>query len=407
MLEQENRSASGIGKDQSLSVWLDLFRWVAAFAVVLTHMNAIFYVKVMTLPASQRSPAHLALAVLSGWGRPAVMVFFVLSGYLVGGGSWRRYRRTGRFAVGDYMVARLSRLWLVVLPGLAVVAGLFLLGTGSLGGTASGTYAQYTDEIASAQVSLDAFICNALFLQTAFCPNFAGDGALWSLFNEFWYYCGWCALMTALVSRRPALRLGLPLLALAVLLGLSFLQAQSLGKPRDDLLIYSSIWLLGVVAAANNDRVPALKPAIAAVIFAGCLLVWRIRLSPPDIDNRFGLELVGDALVALAFAHLLIAMQRSRRLPSPPFVQLHVALATFSFSLYVLHEPVLFTYNAALRRFSGLGRMIVPRTLDDYLVGASAAALCVLIAFIFGWFTERRTVPVRNAVSRWLRIQRN
>lgn len=398
MLEQEDRSASGIIKDEPLSAWLDLFRWVAAFAVVLTHMNAIYYVKVMTLPMGQRSLGHLALAVLSGWGRPAVMMFFVLSGYLVGGGSWRKYQRFGRFAPGDYMVARLSRLWLVVLPGLVMISGLFLLGTGPFGGISSGAYAPHTDEAASAQISFGVFICNAFFMQTALCPNFAGDGALWSLFNEFWYYCAWCIFMVALASSRPTLRFGLPLISLATLLGLAILQIRWAGRLRDDILIYSSVWLLGVAVAANSKRVPALNPALAAILFAACLTIWRVYLSPPDIGDRFGLELSGDTLVAFSFAHLLFAMQRSRKLSAPPFAHLHVGLAAFSFSLYVLHEPILISYNAALRRYVGVGYVIVPRTLSDYAVGFSAISLCVLVAFVFGHYTERYTVNVRNAI---------
>ncbi len=404
MLEQENRSASGITKAEPLSVWLDLFRWVAAFAVVLTHMNAIYYVKVMTLPVDQRSPGHLALAVLSGWGRPAVMVFFVLSGYLVGGGSWRRYRRTGKFAAGDYMTARLSRLWLVILPGLVVIAGLFLLGTGPFGGTTNGAYGQYSEEISASQPSLSVFACNVFFLQTAFCSNFAGDGALWSLFNEFWYYCAWCIIMISLASRRLGLRFGLPLAAFAMLLGLANLQMNWAGKPRDNLCIYSLVWLLGVAVATNNKRVPALRLTTAAIIFIACLIIWRGGLSPPDIGDRFGLELFGDLLVSFSFAHLVLAMQRSHYLTSPPLARLHTGLAAFSFSLYVLHEPVLFAYDAALRNYAGLGYLIVPRTVHDYTVGLSAVMVCISVAFVFGQFTERYTVTVRNAASQLLKL---
>ena len=86
----------------SLSLHLDLLRLLAAGAVFLGHAGVFLF------EASDHHP-------LFDHGREAVAVFFVLSGFVIA------HVAAGREASPrDYALARLARLWSVVVPTLAL-----------------------------------------------------------------------------------------------------------------------------------------------------------------------------------------------------------------------------------------------------------------------------------------------
>jgi Acyltransferase family len=118
------------------------------------------------------------------------MVFFVLSGFWVGGAVLAKIR-DGRFRVGGYARDRLVRLWLVLLPALALTAVLDL--TGRWWFPASTIYSGDPEfhnvvPVSPAAMSVATALGNAAFLQHAWVPPFGTDTPLWSLAYEFWYY---------------------------------------------------------------------------------------------------------------------------------------------------------------------------------------------------------------------------
>ncbi|HTC84425.1 MAG TPA: acyltransferase family protein, partial [Rhizomicrobium sp.] len=85
---------------KELSVYLDILRVLAAAAVFLSHLSWL-------------EISGGFLWQLQPYGHPAVIVFFVLSGYLI---QYSVAARENRLA--DYAVARLGRLYSVVIPAL-------------------------------------------------------------------------------------------------------------------------------------------------------------------------------------------------------------------------------------------------------------------------------------------------
>ena len=63
----------------------------------------------------------------TGLGHQAVVVFFVLSGYLVGGSVLTAYQ-SGRWSWAAYALRRLTRLWVVLLPALIITLAVDGLG---------------------------------------------------------------------------------------------------------------------------------------------------------------------------------------------------------------------------------------------------------------------------------------
>ena len=101
------------------SAWLDCFRWLAALSVLVTHVGIRMLAPVGEISASL---PHAAYAFLAGFDHQAVMVFFVLSGFLVGGSVMREVAVTGHVAVGPYLLRRALRLCLVLWPAFALGA---------------------------------------------------------------------------------------------------------------------------------------------------------------------------------------------------------------------------------------------------------------------------------------------
>lgn len=94
-------------------VGLDLLRAAAAITVFLVHVRGASFVDFGALPASQRTFFTAVAFGVTRLGHEAVMIFFVLSGYLVGGQVIRRVI-AGRFSIADYAIDRSTRIFTVL-----------------------------------------------------------------------------------------------------------------------------------------------------------------------------------------------------------------------------------------------------------------------------------------------------
>jgi peptidoglycan/LPS O-acetylase OafA/YrhL len=289
---------------------------------------------------------------VTGLGHEAVIGFFVLSGVLIAG------KFVGRppFSLGehvDYLLDRLTRIWIVAIPALlfsVLVAHLALL--------AFGDFRSPLEEHCAPGV-LD-LIANMFFLHKAFFPILCSNGPYWSIHNEVWYYL----LLPAglLVLTAPALWLRGAMLALvAVAVG-----ALLLFDPWDEknTLAYLPIWLAGaLIATSSRWRLPR---ALAAALLLLALLVAK--------TGQGSYFLLKDYLVALALLALLLAV-KYRGLPAwsqtPGLVRSGRRLAGFSYSLYLTHAPAIYLLWTLLDRDFGVA-------LPTRQVGAQSLAIMLL-----------------------------
>ncbi len=406
MAREEQRPAE-VGIDnhrEALSIWLDLFRWMAAVAVVMGHVSHRLFIRLAEVPHDARSPVFYLLGGLSAFSAPAVIIFFVLSGFLVGGGSLRRYRRSGRIDFGDYLLARLTRLWVVLLPALLLTFAINMLGASLLPGSQPG--ASDAIGIAGRQAFVNdndpaTFLCNMAFLQTAACRQYGHNGALWSLFNEFWYYIAWLLVMLALWGRGPMIQR--VLLIMLPLAGLSLLaHRQFLGS---NIAVYFSIWLLGVLAADRRRPLIPMPPIAAAIVMLVALGIWR-AFAPGDVQGTsIRAEFPLDFIVALAFANLIMALKAAPRLHFPPVRRVHRLLAGFSFSLYCSHTPVINMIVAIMVQTLGTGRQMPPAGLLSCALFGGTVLVCLLVGYLLSLVSERHTQRIRRYLRPRLRMQ--
>lgn len=162
--------------------FIDVTRAIAAFVVVVSHAQQLIIDRPLT-----PGVVHRLLSILTTQGHNAVVVFFVISGFWI----VRSVVRSGEgFSYKDYLIARGTRLWIVLLPALAIGGGLDLIGSSffpspfyeGVQGSVALTY-----DVAS-RLSATTLLGNIIFLQDIAVPSYGSNGALWTLACEFWYY---------------------------------------------------------------------------------------------------------------------------------------------------------------------------------------------------------------------------
>lgn len=366
---------------------LDLVRGIAAILVCISHWRNLLFVPFGQVHSLPLAPLYL----VTSCGHEAVVIFFVLSGYLVGGSALKSIRN-GKFSWARYAVHRTVRLEVVLIPGLILCA--LCDWSGIALGRAPDLYAGLSGNAVTGNVHAtltgDAFIGNVLFLQQITVPTFGSDGALWSLSYEFWYYLLFPALASAALSNAsPLFRITCFIVAVAILalIPLSF----TLSFP---------IWLAGAALAAAFERIPPASPFIrrAACI---CYSVIFLALSKPELfPSAFRPMLKGtggDYVLAILTVVLLWAILSGATRFGASLLRVTRATADFSYTLYVVHIPFL-TLAASI--FVGFGRWNPDAT--------HLAIALTILAFTLGYarlvasFTEMRTHEIRSWCERKL-----
>lgn len=299
----------------------DLLRALAVLMVMLWHLPR---------------PARVGvLPDVWPWGWLGVDVFFVLSGYLIGGQLMARISKGQGIDFADFYLRRAFR----ILPAFLAILALYLL-------------------VPSMREGKDML---PVWRFLTFSMNWNLDGkaagtfsSAWSLCVEEYFYL--LAPLVLLAMRGRARWVGLAV-AGAILIGGMALRAK-LYLDAPDLpwnlymaRLYYPTWvrldglLLGVLLAAGRTFQPKAMarwlPAWAAlvgglVVLAGALLV--IKNQGPALD--FAGATFGYPLFSLAVALLLSASLDAEpwlaKIPLPGVA----TLATLSYSLYLVHKPV-------------------------------------------------------------------
>lgn len=374
----------GVSRDLAFSGWLDLFRAAAAFAVVVSHARPLFMVS--AVDGQVLSPLSRTLYLLSGYGHQAVMVFFVLSGYLVGGTVLRSVR-DGRWSWRKYLTQRGTRLYVVLLPALVLTLcwdwGEQRLSSGQVANDDTAV-ANIRSETIREHTSVATFAGNVAFLQTVVVPPLGSNTPLWSLANEFWYYLVFPMAWLAVAGRNIAVRKRVAFLAAV---------GVTLGLLGTKIAIYFPIWLLGVLVAGLPESTIIQRKAvrrtlslIALVGLAGLMAVVGL--------GKLKNELLSDYLIGFAFALLVYALKHSRRPTASLTARRWVGgFADFSYTLYLVHLPPLICLRAWLTYESAW----VPGTTTWPKLGLIVAAV-VGYAYLLSLVTERQTERVR----RWI-----
>ena len=346
---------------RTFSVYLDLVRFLAACLVYVYHSNQRWLVEPL-LPASH-------------YGHTSVIVFFVLSGYVIAYVTATKERDWQ-----SYAASRLSRVYSVAIPAIVLTLALDWAGRHLLPATYGYPFDWFAPRILGSLLMANEvwFVSITSFSNVPY----------WSICYEAWYYVGFGLLSFVPRARAWAL-IGL----IAVVLG-----------PKIPML--APVWAMGVWLfhsrrmAAMSERVGWALVAATVVAIAAFLafdiehvvgarfqaLVGKERYEHLTFSRFFISDYLLGLLVMLHFAGMrcvaprlsgvLLAIERPVK-----------AVAASTFTLYLLHQPLFLFWGSVL---NGDPKGYGPWVATTCLVAVSVAAI--------GAMTEHR----RKVFTVWI-----
>ncbi len=360
---------------EGFSQYLNLLRVIAALIVLASHMAYARFTRGDYL-------------FIREWnlGSDAVILFFVLSGYVV---AYTAREKDG--ALGRFAFARASRLYSVVVPAVILTLALDYLGSWF----DPVAYRGWWWHAAPAwEILLRSLSFTTEWTGSAFRPG--TNGPFWSLSYEAAFY-----LLFGIAIFMRGWRRAVLLALFSALAGIKVL-----------LLLPS--WLCGVWLY-DRGRSVRLRPIPALIGFVApiALYVGALSLNLPDHlmaltvasigqqavhTLRFSNEFIWNALLGiLVTCHLLAAFSLfDRRSARTGWTTLITWLSGASFSIYLVHYPALQFWHAILPDpFSPI--------LRDGLLLVATLLTCLVFASAF----ERRLPQFRQAVSEiWRKVSK-
>lgn len=344
------------------SIYLDLVRFVAACLVYVYHSNQRWLVEPI-LP-------------LAHYGHTSVIVFFVLSGYVIAYVTDTKERDWA-----TYTASRLSRVYSVALPTLVLTLLLDWAGRRFFGADLG-----YPFDWFSVRILGSLLMANEVWFVSI--TSFS-NVPYWSICYEVWYYVAFGVLV--FMPRRRAL---IVVAVLALLLG-----------PK--VVLLAPIWALGVVLyrwqrLADISEGAGWLLALGSAVGIGLYLHYDVehRAAQPlhallgkhwFEQLAFSRWFIGDYLLGPLVMFHFAGMRRIASRLSPVFMTVERPvrlLAAYTFTLYLLHQPLFLFWGSVLRGdSSGYGNW----ALVTLLTAASIA--------LVGTLTENR----RRGLTRWIR----
>jgi peptidoglycan/LPS O-acetylase OafA/YrhL len=362
-------------EDSWHSMLISLLRGSAALVVALAHLRSQFYPGFGTV--AQPPLLFKGLAFAAGFSYLAVIVFFVLSGWLVGGSFLNKLGSDRPFQ--NYTIDRVSRLWVVLVPTFLVA-----LLAGAAVGMVDPAHVSFST---SEPYSVSAFLGNMIGLQTIVVPPFGENFPLWSLANETWYYVLF-PLLVLVFRGRSLLARAAAVLAIAAIFQMV----------HGAIILYFSIWLLGVAfSRVKIEAGPVLRWTLLFLL-VGIAVVVRVKgvidVKPDGYPQYL--------LFSLVFVLFLSSMQFKR--PAAPMLErldrTGRFFADFSFTLYVIHVPLIAVMAHLMASRFGIAQLS-PHIQAHYLVYAAMYLVLVASAYWFHLPFEANTGRVRQ----WLKAQ--
>lgn len=364
-------------------VAFDLLRGIAALLVCASHVRNFLFVDFVDIATPSFFDKLFYFA--TGLGHQAVIVFFVLSGYFVGGSVWKQLSR-GEFRCVDYMLVRLSRLWVVLIPALLATLffdslGKFIIDNAGYDGRWKGLLSSGPGVgVDSIDLSTSTWLGNAFFLQTITVPVLGSNGPLWSLANEFWYYLVFPFVAIALYKRSI-----LSLFSLLIVGGLFV----SLPSAITNGFLF---WLMGwwiAIAGRVTFRIRWWHIFFSAIALGASL-----------VSTKFLIGFLSELVVAVP-TMVLLAVLPEINVTNRLLVRGVSGFSDMSYSLYLFHFPFV-----AFCWFVFIAPSQQQPNLFSYGQFFTLLVMTLIFCFTMWWLFERHTSHVRDLLKNRLKAVR-
>ncbi|EHK3568625.1 TPA: acyltransferase family protein [Escherichia coli] len=305
--------------DRITSIYLDVARFTAAVLVVLSH-----------------APSFIGLnfGPLSSLGPEAVVVFFVLSGYVISYVTETKEKRAS-----DYFLARAKRIYSVLIPAMVVTVFADYVGTQVDIGFYSDHGNFSNDYSITTVVSILTFTGEVLSRHIVFGSN----EPIWSLGFECVYYVIF-GIVFFCKNRVAALMLSALILIIAM--------------PK--VSVFFPLWLLGVAIQKYKNRMSGIISTIVFLCGALGILVIKYKFHgvTPMYKLGFGAH---DFYKSVAYFYgigvafgltVFVAKSAMEYVKGDRILVRYEAvirwLSAKTFSLYIVHLPLMMLFVVSL-----------------------------------------------------------
>lgn len=160
-------NSSAAGPSANHSPLLDFLRAGSAFLVLLGHTRNWFFSNIGAV--DQPGPLLKLFWLVTVLEHEGVVIFFILSGFLVGGHILNGMAR-GSFNLVGYLSARFARIYIVYVPALIVTGLVFTVGRATLQDFGGDTIRPLFAEAQPYFGGLRGALCHLAGLQGFSCP---------------------------------------------------------------------------------------------------------------------------------------------------------------------------------------------------------------------------------------------
>jgi peptidoglycan/LPS O-acetylase OafA/YrhL len=351
--------------DRSFSIYLDLVRVCAACLVYLYHSNQRWLTE-------EKLP-------LSNYGHSAVVVFFVLSGYVIAYVADVKERDWIR-----YTSSRVARIFSVVLPAIGITVALDFLGRTQLPGIYGYPFDNFVARIGASLLMLN----EVWWISITYFSNVP----YWSIAFEFWYYFlfalvgfvpgpkRWVFAAALLLALGPKIALLAPLWCSGVLL-YRWRSLRSL-SPFCGWIFYllSSAAIFWIHDAAVISYLNSLVEGLVGRHYYIQMTFAKFFISDYLLGFLVFVNFAGMRSASQSISGILVFLERPVRW-----------LAGYTFTLYILHQPLFLFWGAVLKGD--------PTSYYFWWKTTVLSGACVLV---IGYMTERFRGQIKPGAERFL-----
>lgn len=327
------------------SLLLDFIRAASAFVVLLAHVQQIL-INPTWMPFSLSGRSDIAPFIYSQIGAIGVMVFFVLSGFLIAYSIANNLEnnRYEKFSTKKYFKSRLRRLYPPLIFSQVLV--LLVFGVFHFFELNSAVFFTTGKELYLARnefnFHLVDYVGSFFFLNNIVSGVSSPiiNGPLWSVAQEFWFYIIAGLLVASFYRRR---------MLIALVLVSSFVFSQA-----DVFFLYGfGVWLLGAAAAVlHMNRLHESNATLISVLALVALIVWVVLLY---LNENLFVRARHQFVFGIAFSFFLLLLLGNkiflRGVVCSWFVKKVAGQACFSYTLYLIHFPLLLLIWAVTNKY--------------------------------------------------------
>ncbi len=374
------------------SAHLDLLRGLAALLVFLGHMRLLLFIEYSEIS----NPNFLIkrLNSLTVLGHQSVMIFFVLSGFFISASVIRRIQQK-QWSWVNYLVDRLTRLYVVLIPALLLSSFWDFLGIKIFGTGQDSFYGEkfHNGHLATYKILENFTFQNALgtiaFLQTILVDLFGSNKAVWTLAYEFWYYMLFPSIILFFCVKSLKARVFYACLTSGILLMVG-----------SGIRMYFLVWLMGaLVSICHPSKYLKKNNILNSLTILSIIILYIALTSERFISSRE----IADFLIGTSTAVMiyLLVNSRSQIRQEGAYEKFSKALAGCSYTLYLVHMPILSFIRACV---------IGDHPWEPDILHLFLALIIVVFVFLYAaviaHFTEAKTDKFRNVIMSWIKNRR-